>query len=106
MRRALCLLLAGLALPACAQASTSMNVTFEAPRDLQDAATRDSAFEQMSGLGARSMRVILYWNQVAPDRDSATRPTVDLTDPSAYDWSTYEPILQAPTNHVGNTLVI
>src|SRR3954452_20211037 len=105
MRRALCLLLAGLALPACAQASTSMNVTFEAPRALQDAATRDSAFEQMSGLGARSMRVILYWNQVAPDRDSATRPGVDLTDPSAYDWSTYDPILQGAKDRGWNVLV-
>src|SRR4051812_37886141 len=93
MRRALLLLLACLALPACAQASSTMSVTFEAPRDLQDPATRDGAFDQIASLGARSLRVILYWNDVAPDRDSATKPSADLTDPASYDWSKYDPIL-------------
>src|SRR4051794_24830495 len=93
MRRALLLLLACLALPACAQASSTMSVTFEAPRDLQDPATRDGAFDQIASLGARSTRVILYWNDVAPDRDSASKPGVDLTDPASYDWSKYDAIL-------------
>ena len=93
MRRALLPLLACLALPACAQASHSMSVTFEAPRDLRDATARDGAFDQITSLGARSMRVILYWNDVAPSPDSATKPGVDLTDPANYDWSKYDPIL-------------
>jgi hypothetical protein len=105
MRRALCVLLACLALPACAQASHSMPVTFEAPRDFNDPAARDSAFDQITSLGARSIRVILYWNDVAPDRDSATRPGVDLTDPASYDWSRYDPILQGAKDRGWNVLL-
>jgi hypothetical protein len=105
MRRALCVLLAGFALPASALASHSMPVTFEAPRDLTDPAARDGAFDQIGSLGARSIRVILYWNDVAPDRDSATKPSVDLTDPAAYDWSRYDPILQGAKDRGWNVLL-
>ena len=70
-----------------------MPVTFEAPRDFADPAARGGAFDQIASLGTRSLRVILYWNDVAPDHDSATKPGVDLTDPGVYDWSKYDPIL-------------
>ena len=62
-----------------------MSVTFEAPRDLLDPATRDSALAELDTLGVRSLRVVLYWYDVAPDRDGG-RPPLDETDPANYDW--------------------
>ena len=82
-----------------------MSVTFEAPRDLGNPAARDSALEQIGSLGARSLRVIVYWNDVAPARDSAARPGGDLTDPAAYDWSRYDPILAAAKDRGWSVLV-
>jgi hypothetical protein len=83
-----------LAAPA-AHAARSQTLTFEAPRDLLDPAARPAALDEIAGLGARSLRVILYWHQVAPARDSRVRPAFDGTDPAAYDWGQYEPLLAA-----------
>lgn len=86
-------LLAPLLPPAVASASQSEQVTFEAPRDLRYAETRERAFSDLESLGVRALRVVLYWRDVAPDASSRIRPHVDLTDPGVYDWSTYAPIL-------------
>jgi hypothetical protein len=83
-----------LAAPA-AHASRSQTLTFEAPRDLLDPAARDSALNEIAGLGARSLRVVLYWHRVAPGHDSSVRPAFDATDPAAYDWGEYRPLLAA-----------
>jgi hypothetical protein len=95
-RRLLLPLLAGLLLlvvPAAAHASKTQEVTFEAPRDLLDPTTREATFAELDGLGVRALRVVLYWNDVAPDRDSRIRPKFDATDPAVYDWSFYAPVL-------------
>src|SRR3954452_4361727 len=105
MRRALCTLLACLALPAAAQASHSMPVTFEAPRDFADADTRAGAFDQIATLGARSLRVIVYWNDVAPEHEAKARPAGDESDPDYYDWSRYDAILSAAKEHGWSVLV-
>jgi hypothetical protein len=76
-----------------AHASTGQEVTFEAPRDLFDPAKRDAAFDEISSLGAHALRVVLYWNDVAPDHDSRIKPKLDMSDPSVYDWSKYQPVL-------------
>jgi hypothetical protein len=76
-----------------AHASTGQEVTFEAPRDLFDPAKRDAAFDEISSLGAHALRVVLYWDDVAPDHDSRIKPKLDMTDPSVYDWSKYQPVL-------------
>jgi hypothetical protein len=89
----LTLLVALLAAVPSAHASKTEEVTFEAPRDLFDPAKRASAFDEIAGLGAHSLRVVLYWYDVAPDRDSRVKPKLDMTDPSVYDWSKYQPIL-------------
>src|SRR3954451_217969 len=87
-------LLAALLLAApAAHAKAAQEVTFEAPRDLFDAAKRDAAFNEIDSLGARSLRVVLYWHDVAPDADSRVKPKLDMTDPSVYDWSKYQPVL-------------
>jgi hypothetical protein len=88
---ALSLVLA-LAAPA-AHASKTEEVTFEAPRDLFDPAKRDSAFEEINALGAHALRIVLYWQDVAPDATSRVKPKLDMSDPSVYDWSKYQPVL-------------
>lgn len=90
---ALAALLAPLLAPVAAPASRSEQVTFEAPRDLRDPATRERAFADLQSLGVKALRVVLYWRDVAPDASSRIRPHVDLTDPDVYDWSAYAPTL-------------
>src|SRR4051794_23620189 len=76
-----------------AHASKTQEVTFEAPRDLFDTAKRDAAFQEIDSLGAHALRIVLYWYDVAPDRDSRVKPKLDMTDPAVYDWSKYQPVL-------------
>jgi hypothetical protein len=86
------LLAATLGAPA-AHASKSEEVTFEAPRDLFDPALREGAFDEIAGLGAHALRIVLYWKDVAPDHDSRVKPKLDMADPANYDWSKYQPVL-------------
>jgi hypothetical protein len=86
----LTILLALCAAAPAAHASHSEEVTFEAPRDLLNATTREAAFETLDGLGVKALRIVLYWRDVAPEADSRIKPDVDLADPSAYDWSRYQ----------------
>jgi hypothetical protein len=82
------------AVPAApAQASKSQEVTFEAPRDLFDPAQREAAFSEIDSLGAHALRVVLYWQDVAPDATSRVKPKLDMADPASYDWSKYQPVL-------------
>jgi hypothetical protein len=95
------LLLAGLAAvlttlasPAMAGASHGQVVYFEASNTLFNLGTRARAFEQMRHEGVKALRVELYWWSVAPGASSATRPSFEATDPSAYNWSAYDPIVE------------
>ena len=85
--------LAALLLAVPAHAKPGQEVTFEAPRDLLDPAHRDAAFNEIDSLGVRSLRIVLYWHDVAPDADSRVKPKLDMTDPANYDWSKYQPVL-------------
>jgi hypothetical protein len=89
----LTLLVALLVAVPSAHASTTQEVTFEAPRDLFDTSKREAAFQEIDGLGAHALRVVLYWHDVAPDADSRIKPKLDMSDPSVYDWSKYQPVL-------------
>ncbi len=82
-----------LALAAAASASPTQSLTFEAPRDLENPTKRDAAFEELESLGVRSLRVIVQWSRVAPAATSATKPSFDATNPGAYDWRQYDPVL-------------
>lgn len=79
--------------PTLALAGHGQQLTFEAPRDLRNPATRDAAFADLESLGVRALRVVLFWRDVAPDATSRVRPHLDLTDPDVYDWSSYVPVL-------------
>src|SRR4051812_2730908 len=76
-----------------AHATRTQEVTFEAPRDLFDPAKRDAAFQEIDSLGAHALRIVLYWKDVAPDADSRVKPRLDMSDPSVYNWSKYQPVL-------------
>jgi hypothetical protein len=89
-------LVAALLVPAgAAWASTSQVTSFEAPRDLLDPATRARALDEIASLGVHSLRVVVYWHDVAPAKDSRVKPKFDPTDPANYDWSRYDPVLDA-----------
>lgn len=88
-------LLCTLAVPAASQASRNQLLTFEAPAELKDPATRDATFRQLDALGVTALRVVMYWREVAPSSDSRNQPDVDTTDPASYDWSRFDPIFTA-----------
>jgi hypothetical protein len=87
--------LLALALAAPAGASRTQSMTFEAPRDLMSPELRPGALDEIGSFGVRSMRVIVTWQSVAPGADSAQRPDFEPTDPAAYDWGEYEPLMAA-----------
>jgi hypothetical protein len=78
-----------------AHAKATQEVTFEAPRDLLDPAHRDAAFAELDTLGVKALRVVLYWHDVAPAADDRVKPKLDMSDPASYDWSKYQPVLDA-----------
>ena len=86
---ALCALLAA-ALPGAASASSTQSMTFEAPVDLANPATRTAAFDEISSFGVRSVRIVLLWQNVAPAPSSRVKPEFDATDPAFYNWSPYD----------------
>jgi Cellulase (glycosyl hydrolase family 5) len=87
---AVCALVAAL-VPAAAQASKSQTMTFEAPVDLANPATRTQAFDEIQSFGIKSIRIVMLWQTVAPAPTSRVKPDFDATDPASYDWSGYDP---------------
>ena len=83
MRRLLPILplLAALRWPAIAPASPRQTVTFEAPRELLSASTREATLDQINGFGVTQIRQLVYWRDYAPEPDSKTRPNFDASDP-------------------------
>ena len=63
---------------------------FEASTELLSADTREHALAQLKHLGVRALRVELYWHEVAPGANSATKPSFEATNPAAYNWSAYD----------------
>ncbi len=70
-------------------------LTFEAPRDLLDPATRDSALQRLDSLGVGALRLVVYWRDVAPAANERFQPDIDTTDPASYDFSRVDPVLDA-----------
>ncbi len=84
-----------LALAPAASASRTQYTTFEAPKDLLVASQRPAALAELDSLGVDALRVILTWSAVAPGADRSQRPDFEPTDPGAYDWGEYEPLMAA-----------
>lgn len=68
---------------------------FDARRDLFDPATRDKALDEIKGLGADSVRLLVYWKDVAPSPEATEHPGADLRDPAAYAWGVYDEVVAA-----------
>jgi hypothetical protein len=108
LRIAAVCLLAGLPLfwgASPAAAAPSQQMIFDAQRDLLDPGLRPGALEELESLGVRSIRVILYWKNVAPGAESRDRPDVDLNDPAAYDWGEYDNVIAAARERNWRVLV-
>jgi hypothetical protein len=88
---ALCALVALAGRPGSAHASADQSMTFEAPVDLANPATRTQAFDEISSFGVKSVRIVLLWQNVAPASSERVKPAFDATDPTKYDWSAYDP---------------
>jgi hypothetical protein len=84
-----------LVLPAAASASSTQSMTFEARRDLLDPAVRPGALDEIGGLGVHSLRIVLYWRDVAPSADQRVKPAFDDTDPAGYAWGQYDALIDA-----------
>ncbi len=88
-----CLALGALAGAPPALASHNQTVFFEGSSVLLNPKTREQAIGQMRHIGVKAVRVVLYWNQVAPSPKSASRPHFEATNPASYNWGGYDWLL-------------
>ena len=77
-----------------ALASHSQITFFDATQQLTDPAERAQTFVTLKHLGVRALRIMLYWDAVAPQPNSARKPRFAGTDPASYNWSAYLPALE------------
>ena len=84
-----------LVLPPAASARSDQRMLFEAPRELRsdDAALRARTLDELQRFGVGWLRVVLYWNDVAPRPDTPALPRFDERDPGSYDWTRYDRIV-------------
>ena len=94
-----------LALVPAASASRTQTMTFEGPKDFLSPDLRPGALEEVGSLGVRSLRVIVAWSSVAPGANQAEKPAFEPTDPDAYTWGEYEPLLAAAKERGWEVLV-
>src|SRR4051794_35347692 len=95
-------LLAALCWPAAASASPRQIVTFEAPRELLSASSREATLDQITAFGVTHVRQLVYWRDFAPDPDSKTKPNFDASDPNAYPadkWDALDGLIAAAKAH-------
>jgi hypothetical protein len=96
------LLIAAFSWPAAASASPRQTVTFEAPRELLSASTREATLNQITSFGVTRVRQLVYWRDYAPDADSKTKPNFDASDPNAYPadkWDNLDGLIAAANAH-------
>ena len=85
---------AALLVPAAAQASKTQSLTFEAPRDLKDPATRDAGLRATSRRSACTRCASSSTGTTSrPQPDSRVKPNFDETDPAGYDWGAYDAVV-------------
>jgi hypothetical protein len=77
-----------------AHASRTQPLYFDAP-ELRDPGLREATLDELQSLGVRAVRVVVYWQDVAPDPDRNDPPAVDLADPAAYSWGSYDDAIGA-----------
>jgi hypothetical protein len=97
LRCLLAALAAGLLLPAVVAARPDQVMLYEAPRELSsdDPALRSATLDEIQRFGVDWLRVILYWQDVAPAPSERTVPRdLDEKDPAQYPgWARYDRLL-------------
>jgi hypothetical protein len=86
---------AALALPSAASASKTQLQMFQDGGQLQ--ADPAGALAKFRALGANSIRVVVFWYQIAPKPDAKTKPKFNATDPNAYpsaNWTIWDTIVR------------
>ena len=89
---------AGLALPSAASASKTQLQMFQDGGQLQ--ADPAGALAKFRALGANSIRVVVFWYQIAPNSGSRKKPRFNATDPNAYpsaNWTIWDTIVRDAT---------
>ena len=77
-----------------AGASRAQPLYFDAP-ELRNPDAREATLDELQSLGVGAVRVVLYWQDVAPDPDRNDPPAVPLEDPAVYAWGSYEEAIAA-----------
>ena len=85
-----CVLVCALLLPAGAQASKGQWMSFEAPSELLNDATRDATLDEIRAFGVDRVRALVYWRDHAPSPKSRKRPAFDSANPDAYPAGTWD----------------
>jgi hypothetical protein len=88
-----------LGLPAGAQADSRLESMFQDDNMLIYNTPEGTAktMDTLQLLGVDRIRVSVFWQVVAPDKDSATKPNFDAADPAAYpagSWDRYDQIVR------------
>jgi Cellulase (glycosyl hydrolase family 5) len=84
-----------IALAAPAMASASQPTVVDGGTAALDPGTRGQTLDEISALGARGVRIVMYWHDVAPAADAAAKPGGDLSQPGAYNWGRYADTVEA-----------
>jgi hypothetical protein len=104
-------LLTLLVLPPAAQASHTQGSVFEDDTALltSDVSARDRALDEITSLGADTIRTLVIWNRVAPDPTSATKPSgFDAADPADYPsgaWDKWDALVKDAQSRGLNVLL-
>jgi hypothetical protein len=95
---ALVVLALALGIPTVASASKNQWSIFEDHPYLvrADQATREKTLDEITALGADTIRIEIKWSEIAPNPDSRNRPQFDATDPAAYPgFGPYDALVQS-----------
>jgi hypothetical protein len=84
-----------LAVSDTASANRSQFTIFQASREVRspDPFVRARALDEIRALGVHWLRLVLYWQDVAPDVDARAVPKIDERDPDSYRWGLYDRVL-------------
>jgi hypothetical protein len=89
-------LLAALAVAPAAQASTTQESIFQDDNVLLSASS-GQALTQLQGLGVNTIHTLVFWTRLAPNVNSRTKPSGDLTNPNTYSaaaWAPYDALVR------------
>ena len=84
------------AVPTTAQAGSTQESIFQDDNVLLSS-NSGQALDQLKGLGVNTVHTLVFWARLAPNADSRTKPSGDLTDPNTYNaaaWAQYDALVR------------